>query len=130
MYLSITSGFWPCVRARALRAPVFWAHCRTKRGAARPPPIPALLLLIRPQRINGNYTKIMYRCVHTPLLFSFYSCFYTVFDLFFLFISSYSSLLFYFLLIHLFLFCSSYLSLFFSYFSSSSYYFLLLFKQI
>ena len=33
----MTSGFWPRVRARALRAPVFWGHCQAKRGAARPP---------------------------------------------------------------------------------------------
>jgi hypothetical protein len=33
-----TSGFWPRVRARAPRAPVFWAHCHAKRGAARPHP--------------------------------------------------------------------------------------------
>ena len=33
-----TSGFWPRVRARALRAPVIWSHCHARRGAARPPP--------------------------------------------------------------------------------------------
>ncbi len=33
----ITSGFWPRVRARALRAPVFLESCHAHRGAARPP---------------------------------------------------------------------------------------------
>ncbi len=67
------------------------------------PPRPSQLRCFSTQRINGNYTKIMYRCVHTPCLFSFYSCFYIVFFLSFLFVnlfllspilfSSYSSLL-------------------------------------
>ncbi len=39
--LYIPSGFWPRVRARALHVPVFWAHCRAKQGAARPPAIAA-----------------------------------------------------------------------------------------
>jgi hypothetical protein len=33
----ITSGFWPRVRARALRAPVFLGPLPAKRAAARPP---------------------------------------------------------------------------------------------
>jgi hypothetical protein len=32
-----TSGFWPRVRARALRAPVFWGPLKRQTGAARPP---------------------------------------------------------------------------------------------
>jgi hypothetical protein len=36
-----TSGFWPRVRCAH---PTFWAHKHAKRGAARPPPIPASLL--------------------------------------------------------------------------------------
>jgi hypothetical protein len=35
--LLLTSGFWPRVRARALRAPVFLDHLHAKRGATRPP---------------------------------------------------------------------------------------------
>jgi hypothetical protein len=31
-----TSGFWPRVRARALRAPVFWNSLPRQTGAARP----------------------------------------------------------------------------------------------
>ena len=47
-----TSGFWPRVRARALRAPVFWNTLPCQTGAARPtPPIAASLLLIRPPKI-------------------------------------------------------------------------------
>jgi hypothetical protein len=34
----LTSGFWPRVRARALRAPVFLSSLPRKQGAARPPP--------------------------------------------------------------------------------------------
>ena len=51
-----TSGFWPRVRARALRAPVFLGSLTAKRGAARPPPyIAASLLLIHPQKIKITY---------------------------------------------------------------------------
>jgi hypothetical protein len=42
--LYITSGFWPRVRARALRAPVFLGSLKRQTGAARPPPIAATLL--------------------------------------------------------------------------------------
>jgi hypothetical protein len=34
----LTSGFWPRVRARALRAPVFLGPLKRQTGAARPPP--------------------------------------------------------------------------------------------
>ncbi len=41
------SGFWPRVRARALRAPVFLSYLTHKQGrCASPPPIAASLLLI------------------------------------------------------------------------------------
>ncbi len=36
-YLLYTSGFWPRVRARALRAPVFLGSLTRQKGAARPP---------------------------------------------------------------------------------------------
>ncbi len=39
---TVTSGFWPRLRARALRAPSFWAHCHANR-ALRPPPRPTQL---------------------------------------------------------------------------------------
>jgi hypothetical protein len=49
----VTSGFWPRVRARALRAPVFWNSLRRQTGRCAPhPPIAASLLLIRPPTIN------------------------------------------------------------------------------
>ena len=35
--LSYTSGFWPRVRARALRATVFLGSLKPQMGAARPP---------------------------------------------------------------------------------------------
>jgi hypothetical protein len=72
-----TSGFWPRVRARALGAPVILGQA--KRGAARPPPpIPASLLLIRPQQINENYRKL---CAGATITLTFFvlSCFYIVF---------------------------------------------------
>jgi hypothetical protein len=51
-----TSGFWPRVRARALRAPVFLSSLPRKQGAARPPPPNAAsLLLIRPPEIYKIY---------------------------------------------------------------------------
>ena len=51
--LSGTSGFWPRVRARALRAPVFLGSYTLSLGAARPPlPIAALLLLIYPPKLS------------------------------------------------------------------------------
>jgi hypothetical protein len=51
-----TSGFWPRVRARAQRAPVFLGSlpCQTGR-CAPPPPIAASLLLIRPPKIFTIY---------------------------------------------------------------------------
>jgi hypothetical protein len=53
-----TSGFWPRVRACALRAPVFFGLINTQKGALRapPPPIAAPLLLIHPQKINTVIT--------------------------------------------------------------------------
>jgi hypothetical protein len=55
MLIWYTSGFWPRVRARALRAPVFfWAYKHAKRGAARPPPMAASLLLIHPPKIKNK----------------------------------------------------------------------------
>jgi hypothetical protein len=36
--ICITSGFWPRVRVRALRAPVFLGSLPRQMGAARPPP--------------------------------------------------------------------------------------------
>jgi hypothetical protein len=50
---TVTSGFWPRVRARALRAPVFLSSLPPQLGAARPPlPIAASLLLIRQKSIQ------------------------------------------------------------------------------
>ncbi len=40
-----TSGFWPRVRARALRAPVFLAHLHAKRGAYRSFAAPVFITL-------------------------------------------------------------------------------------
>ncbi len=41
---------------RACAHPSFWAHCHAKRGAARPPPIAASLLLIGSPKIDlKNY---------------------------------------------------------------------------
>jgi hypothetical protein len=47
MYIyMVTSGFWPRVRARALRAPVFFGLINMQNGALRAPlPIAASLLL-------------------------------------------------------------------------------------
>jgi hypothetical protein len=55
--LYCTSGFWPRVRARALRAPVFLGSLprQTGRCAPPPPPIAASLLLIRPPIIFTIY---------------------------------------------------------------------------
>jgi len=47
-----TSGFWPRVRVRALRAPVFLGSLARQTGAARPPAIAASLL---PQKLKKNY---------------------------------------------------------------------------
>jgi hypothetical protein len=48
-----TSGFWPRVRARALRAPVFLSSLTHKTGrCAPPPPIAASLILIH---FHQNY---------------------------------------------------------------------------
>jgi hypothetical protein len=43
----LTSGFWPRVRARALRAPVFLGS-HTQRGAARPQPLQLRCFLFTP----------------------------------------------------------------------------------
>jgi hypothetical protein len=48
----VTSGFWPRVRARALRAPVFLA-CKKGRCALPFPPITASLLLIHLTKIKN-----------------------------------------------------------------------------
>jgi hypothetical protein len=49
----MTSGFWPRVRARALRAPVFFRLINMQNGALRaPPPIAASLLLIYTPRLS------------------------------------------------------------------------------
>ncbi len=51
-----TSGFWPRVRARALRAPVFFSSLLRQTGrCAPPPPVAASLLLIRPPKIYKIY---------------------------------------------------------------------------
>jgi hypothetical protein len=46
-----TSGFWPRIRARALRAPVFLGSLHGKRGAARPPS----QLRCSPKNKENNY---------------------------------------------------------------------------
>ena len=52
-HLYKTSGFWPRVRARALRAPVFFRLINIKNGALRaPPPIAASLLLIYTPKLS------------------------------------------------------------------------------
>jgi hypothetical protein len=64
MSLCYTSGFWPRVRARALRAPVFLDTLSRQLGATRPPPIAASLLHIhRPKNINLLFpdTKASFR---------------------------------------------------------------------
>jgi len=49
----LTSGFWPRVRARALRAPVFFRLINMQNGALRaPPPIAASLLLIYTPKLS------------------------------------------------------------------------------
>jgi hypothetical protein len=50
-----TSGFWPRVRARALRAPVFLGSLTAKRGAARPPRTSQL-----PASYSSTKNKITY----------------------------------------------------------------------
>jgi hypothetical protein len=52
-----TSGFWPRVRARELRAPVFLSSLPRKTGRCAPPSphIAAALLLIRPPKIYKLY---------------------------------------------------------------------------
>jgi hypothetical protein len=56
VYSVCTSGFWPRVRARALREPVFFGFIAVPNGALRaPPPIAAALLLIRPPKIFTIY---------------------------------------------------------------------------
>jgi hypothetical protein len=53
MFLFETSGFWPRVRARALRAPVFFRLINMQNGALRaPPPIAASLLLIYTPKLS------------------------------------------------------------------------------
>ncbi len=51
-----TSGFWPRVRALALRAPVFLGSLIHQTGRCAPPtPIAASLLLIQSPKFNKNY---------------------------------------------------------------------------
>jgi hypothetical protein len=57
-YISIyvTSVFWPRVRARVLRAPVFFGSINLPKGALRAPPsIAVSLLLIHPPEIKITY---------------------------------------------------------------------------
>ncbi len=56
-----TSGFWPRVRARALRAPVF-GGIATPNGRCAPPPIAASLLHVhRPKNVLFPETKASFR---------------------------------------------------------------------
>ncbi len=64
----ITSGFWPRVRARALRAPIFCHENRALR-ARPPPPIAASLLLIRHPKIYKIYWTW---AAHVKGIFSFH----------------------------------------------------------
>ena len=121
-----TSGFWPRVRARALRAPVFLSSLPPQTGRCvpplpvhrsqevwgPPPPAPPIAAsLILPAIFWGQRLKIMYRCDHTPYFFRFFfSIFFGsfLFVILFFFFSPYQFLLL------LFLSFSSYLFLFFS----------------
>ncbi len=75
---SKTSGFWPRVRARALRAPVFLGllTCQTGR-CAPPPPIAASLLLIYPQKLSlrplGVYLSIGQSCTLLSYIASYWA---------------------------------------------------------
>jgi hypothetical protein len=54
--LYVTSVFCPRVRARALRAPVFFSSLPRQTGRCAPlPPAPASLLLIQPPKIYKIY---------------------------------------------------------------------------
>ncbi len=55
-----TSGFWPRVRARALRAPVFLGSLPRQTGRCAPPspPIAASLLRIWPPKIHKIYPTL------------------------------------------------------------------------
>ncbi len=130
-YYQLTSGFWPRVRARALRAPVFLSSLPPPKGRCAPPrpvhrsyevwgpPAPAPPIaasLILPAIFWGQRLKIMYRCIHTPYFFRFFfSIFFEsfLFVILFFFFSPFQ-----FLLILLFLFFSSYPSHLISSYSS------------
>jgi hypothetical protein len=124
----ITSEFWPRVRARALRAPVFLSSLPPKRGAAlRAPPYPSIAAMKyevpnhppRPSQLRWSFrqyfgvkdTKLCTGATIRPT-FSGFSFLY-ILDLFFLLFSSFSSLLF-----NFFLFFSSYPSHLISSYSS------------
>ncbi len=56
VYYILTIGFWPRVRARALRAPVFLSTLQIQGGRCAPPtPIATLLLLSRPWKMYNIY---------------------------------------------------------------------------
>ncbi len=57
-----TSGFWPRVRARALRAPIFLSSLPPQTGRCAPPTpsIAASLLLIGPPKIYKIYKVLTY----------------------------------------------------------------------
>jgi hypothetical protein len=57
-YYLLTSGFWPRVRARALRVPVFFLIATPNRALRAPPPIAASLLIIRPPKISKIYRTL------------------------------------------------------------------------
>jgi len=123
----ITSWFWPRVRTRAVRAPVFLSSLPPQTGRCAPPlpvhrsyevwgplppapPIAASLIL--PAIFWGQRLKIMYWWDHTPYFFRFFfSIFFGsfLFVILFFFFSPFQ-----FLLILLFLSFSFYLFLFFS----------------
>ncbi len=114
-----TSGFWPRMRARALRAPVFLSSLPPQTGRCAPPPRPSQLLcfLFDPQKYlqpielgpptsrafffpldHRGYekwgplpVKIMYRCDHTPLFFYSFWIFSFCYSLIFLLSFSISS---------------------------------------
>ncbi len=100
--------------------PSFWAHCHAKRGAARPPPIAASLLQIHwPKNINLPFRQYFgVKCTGATISPNFFR--------FFLFCIAFGSFIFvilFFLLsfFNFFLFISSYLSLLTSSYSSRWY---------
>ncbi len=67
-----TSGFWPRVRARALRAPVFLGSLPSQTGRCAPPPPPLVYSLLL---IKENYKKLCAGATIPPYFFVL-SCFY------------------------------------------------------